>query len=233
MNANSIIYKQQAPNITEVLKAQSIIVIITIILAAALVYLIIQSCRAKIHLMKRCNAIYPINASTTVQLIWRLNRAEITKPEMYMGNISRYSVQCITLKRDVVQEKSLWAVFIGLQMNASMEEYIHNYKTWKVKEFIIYDLEKVFLKVAAAILGILLLITLLGSTLGNLSVFTMNTIIPATCIILMLQILMFKVKQQIIYKRMDSLTSAVLMAGIADENDISFMKREGKKRIAL
>lgn len=234
---NGIIYKQQLQNVSEILKEQGVWICWGIFIALLLLYELIQSYKVKRQLVKRSGALFPVTAATAIQLMFgsfnKISKLKVKVPEIYIGNENRFVKGSIYLKSDSAQEKSLWSVFIAIELFESVLESSTNVKEWKVREFVLYDLQRMFFRVAGAMVCILVLFTLAGSISWSLGIMAIKAFVPVVNTILSLQYVIITLKKAILYDRAFATYNCVLEVGIADENDMVLIEKAERRRISL
>lgn len=234
---NGIIYRQQLKKLPEIFKDQSIGIVFGLFLASFLVYEVIQSYMIKRQLTKRCGALFPVTAATAIQLMYgsltEMIKSNVKMPEIYLGSANRFVKGDIYLKSDSAQEKSLWSVFVAIEILASVLEGWTGSAVWRFREFILYDLQRIFFRVAGALISILVLLSLTGSISWNLSILSIKAFVPVVDVILIVQHLIIMAKRVILHDRIFTMNDYALRSGIADENDIALIEKAERRRISL
>lgn len=234
---NGIIYNQQLQNLSEVLKEQILLFCFGLFIASLLLYELIRSYKVKTQLTKRCGALFPVDAATAIQLMFgtynEICKAKIKVPEMSLGKENRFFKGIIHLKTDSVQEKSLWSVFVAIELFESVLESHVNPKSWKAKEFILYDLQRMFLRVAGVLIFIEVIFFLAGNVSWSLGIIAIKSFVPVINLILSLQYMIIMTRKAILYDRAFATYNSVLEVGIADENDMVLIEKAERMRIGL
>lgn len=234
---NGMIYKQQLQNWSEILKAQSILICLGLFLASLLLYELIQSYKVKRQLTKRSGAPFPIDAATAIQLMLgvynEVCKHKIKVPEMCLGKENRFIKGIIHLRTDSTQEKSLWSVFVAIELFESVLESHINPKSWKAKEFILYDLQRILFRVAGVLISIEAIFFLAGNVSWSLGIIAIKSFVPVINLILGLQYMIIMTRKVILYDRAFVAYNSVLEVGIADENDMILIEKAERRRISL